>query len=281
MDNSYETVVDESFYVKFALSQTSQAQLQLDKPTFFLAWTTTPWTLPANTALAVKPEFDYVVCAAEADHAEFYILAAELKEKLLPAAQVLKKLTGDQLVDLSYEPLFENIEASKRPLLAAEYVHLEEGTGIVHLAPAYGEEDYELAQQKGVDSLAVIDDYGFYTVADFKGESVWQVAPVVAQKLRERKLLWRTTNFEHSYPHCHRCHTRLIYKAHPSWFLEVDSQKAALLQENQKIQWFPDHIKQGRFANIIQTAPDWNISRDRLWATPLPVWRVGMRSSKS
>src|SRR6185312_16281031 len=150
---------------------------------------------------------------------------------------------------------------------------LDEGTGVVHLAPAYGEEDYELAKQEGFPFVSVIDDNGFYTEGEWKGEQVWEANKQIAKTLHERGDVWKIDYIRHSYPHCHRCGTKLMYRAHPSWFMDIDGQRQAMLEQNGQINWFPSHVKRGRFAKTVESAPDWNLSRDRFWATAMPVWK--------
>lgn len=268
MDNSYQDVTDPSVYVKFKLTD-SNASL--------LAWTTTPWTLPANTAVAVNQDVDYVEIELNGQN---YILGKEraaailTDEKHQPLDYSIKRtFKGSELLGKSYEPLFENRGKNAHKIWHAPYVHLDEGSGIVHLAPAYGEEDYDLAKANDFPIVSMVDDNGLYISGEWKGQLVWDVNKRIAKELLEKGVVWKVEYITHSYPHCHRCGTRLMYRAHPSWFMNVQGQQELMLEQNNHIHWFPTHFKEGRFAKNIQQAPDWNLSRDRFWATALPVWK--------
>jgi isoleucyl-tRNA synthetase len=275
MDNSYQEDTDPSVYVKFKLK---------DADAYLLAWTTTPWTLPANTAAAVNPDFDYV--EAEVD-GQNLIIAKELVEKVLTDEkhqplehQVKRTFKGSELVGKEYEPLFEHRGNNAHKIWAADYVTLEDGTGIVHLAPAYGEEDYTLAKQKDFPVVSNIDDNGFYNQGEWQGQYVWDANKPIAKELHNRGVVWKIDYITHTYPHCHRCGTKLMYRAHPSWFIDINGQRQRMLEQNGDIYWFPEHIKHGRFPKTVESAPDWNISRDRFWATAMPVWKGTDKSGK-
>ena len=245
--------------------------------TTLLAWTTTPWTLPANTALAVNKDLDYAEVKVGGEQ---FILAKDLIPRVLTdekhqplAYEIVREMKGSDLVGLEYEPLFENRGEGSHKVWAADYVSAEDGTGVVHLAPAYGEEDFNLAQEKGIPVVHVIDENGLYSQGEWKGENVWDINKTIAKTLLERGVVWKIDYIRHSYPHCHRCGTRLMYRAHPSWFFDVQGQKTLMLEKNsEQIEWFPEHLKHGRFEKNIEQAPDWNLSRDRFWATAMPVW---------
>lgn len=268
MDNSYQDVTDPSVYVKFKLK---------DEDTYLLAWTTTPWTLPANTAVAVNKNLEYAKVIVDGQR---FILAKALLDKVLTNEKhqaldytLEKTLKGSELVGKSYEPLFEDRGKNAHKIWAAPYVSTDEGTGIVHLAPAYGEEDYELAKAKDFPVVSMIDDNGFYNSGEWRGHMVWDVNKQIAKELHARGDVWKIEYVRHSYPHCHRCGTRLMYRAHPSWFVDIAGQRELMLEQNANINWFPAHFKEGRFAKNVLQAPDWNLSRDRFWATALPVWK--------
>ncbi len=288
MDNSYQDVTDPSVFVKFKLK---------DEDVYLLAWTTTPWTLPANTAVAVNAKEEYV--EVELDDQKLIVakaLAAKVftDEKHQPVAyKAVRTLKGEDLVGKRYEPLFEALGAkliskSKsvakaseiNKVWAADYVTLTEGTGIVHLAPAYGEEDYELAKENNFPFVSNIDDSGFYTSGEWKGQYVWDANKPIAKTLHERGVIWKIEYITHSYPHCHRCGTKLMYRAHPSWFMDINGQRELMLEQNGEVNWFPGHVKNGRSAKTIQSAPDWNLSRDRFWASAMPVWKGTDKNGK-
>ena len=264
---SYQDVTDPSVYVKFKLEEGST----------LLAWTTTPWTLPANTALAVNEKLDYVEVKL-AD--EQFILAKELLVKVLQDEKhqpldykIVRELKGAELVGMSYEPLFVDRGENAHKVWSADYVSHEDGTGIVHLAPAYGEEDFALARENKIPVVHVIDQNGYFTEGDWAGGNVWEINKQIAKDLKERGIVWSIDYIKHSYPHCHRCGTKLMYRAHPSWFMDIEGQRAKMIEKNEPIDWFPPHVKHGRFEKTIEQAPDWNISRDRFWATAMPVWK--------
>jgi isoleucyl-tRNA synthetase len=270
MDNSYQDVTDPSVYVKFKLK---------GRDASLLAWTTTPWTLPANTAIGVGKDQTYAEVQLESG--EKLILLASLIPKVLTDEkhqpvkyEVLNpKIKGSELVGKQYEPLFEDRGGKAHLIWDYPDLDVEEGTGIVHLAPAYGEEDYWLAKKEGFPLVQNIDDSGFYTEGEWQGQYVWDANKPIAKALHERGVVWKIDYITHSYPHCHRCGTKLMYRAHPSWFMNIDGQREEMLEQNASINWFPSHIKQGRFAKTVESAPDWNISRDRFWATAMPVWK--------
>jgi len=265
---AYQDVTDPSVYVKFKL---------VDEDVSLLAWTTTPWTLPANTAVAVNKDVDYVKFKTE--DGETLIAAFSLLDTLQNKSKVAIKevsatlIKGSELVGRSYEPLFDDRGENAHKAWAADYVTTEDGTGIVHLAPAYGEEDFALAQANKIPIVHTLDETGHFTEGDWEGEYVWDINKTIAKTLHERGVVLAIDYVRHSYPHCHRCGTKLMYRAHPSWFMDIDGQREKMLVENtENITWFPPHIKHGRFEKTVQTAPDWNISRDRFWATAMPIW---------
>lgn len=289
---AYQDVTDPSVYTKFKLTDDSVALLGCDDtyspdgtPLYVLAWTTTPWTLPANTALAVNPDVIYAyveVPSIEDDSIETFVVAKDLIATIFTDAKhkpldytILREFKGADLVGLSYEPLFEaHEEKNAHKIWAADYVTTESGTGIVHIAPAYGEEDFALAREKKIPVVHVLDENGNYTETEWLGANVWEINKTIAKTLHERGTVWKIDYIRHSYPHCHRCGTKLMYRAHPSWFMDIDSQREQMLEQNGDINWFPGHVKKGRFAKTIEQAPDWNLSRDRFWATAMPVWKT-------
>lgn len=272
---NYKDVSDPSVYVKFQLKDWQEN----GQPVYMLAWTTTPWTLPANTAVAVGPEATYAL--VRMGSGEHFILLKDLVAKVLTDEkhqpveyEVLRDdIQGSELIGLEYEPLFEHRGQNAHKVWEYPTLSTEEGTGIVHLAPAYGEEDYQLSKEKGFPFVSIIDENGFYSEGDWKGQNVWEANKPIAKELQARGVVWKIEYVMHSYPHCHRCGTRLMYRAHPSWFMDIDGQRQLMLEENENINWFPPHIKHGRFQKNVEQAPDWNLSRDRFWATAMPVWR--------
>ena len=283
MDNdAYKTVTDPSVFVKFWLKDFEDAEGSKDK-TAMLAWTTTPWTLPANMGLFVNPDFTYAKVKVGD---EFYILAKDLLEKVFVDEkkqpipfEIVNLMDGSELVGLSYEPLFEDSkysgegEENAYKVWGADYVSLESGTGIVHSAPAYGEEDFNFGKEYGIPVFHVLDEYGKYLNGEFAGEDVWEFNKPLAKILKERGVVWKIDYIRHEYPHNPRTGQRLMYRAHPSWFFDIQDQKELMLEQNENINWFPAHLKHGRFEKNLEAAPDWNLSRDRFWATAMPVWK--------
>ena len=273
MDNdAYQTVTDPSVYVKFSL---------MDEDAAVLAWTTTPWTLPANLMLAVNPEMTY--CEVEVD-GEKLILAEEALERTLQDDKhqpldydVLRTFPGSELVGKTYQPLDTGSNWPENDkvhtIYAADFVSHESGTGIVHIAPAYGEDDFELAKRHGISAFHVIDDNGYYTDTNYKGLEVWDNNKFIAKDLKEKGAVWKIEYIRHEYPFNPRSKQRIMYRAIPSWFFDIQGQKPLMLEQNEHINWFPAHLKHGRFAKNIEQAPDWNLSRDRFWATAMPVWK--------
>ena len=273
MDNdAYQTVTDPSVYVKFKL---------VDSDYSILAWTTTPWTLPANLLLAVNPEMMY--CEVLVD-GEKLIIAEEAFERTLQDEkhqpldyEVLRKFPGSELVGKKYQPLATGStwpENEKiHTIYAADFVSHESGTGIVHIAPAYGEDDFELAKSLGINAFHVIDDNGYYVDSNYKGLEVWENNKFIAKDLKEKGAVWKIEYIRHEYPFNPRSKQRIMYRAIPSWFFAIQGQKPLMLEQNENINWFPSHLKHGRFAKNIEQAPDWNLSRDRFWATAMPVWK--------
>ncbi|MDB5181529.1 MAG: ileS, partial [Candidatus Saccharibacteria bacterium] len=280
---AYQVVTDPSVYVKFKLKdfpvQESLSQ-GAATPVYLLAWTTTPWTLPGNTAVGVGENELYA--EVEMENGEHFILLAGLVDKVLtdqkhqpvPHTVIRDNIKGSDLIGLSYEPLL-GVERGENAHKVWNYPGLsaEDGTGVVHLSPAYGEEDFELARANNVPVVHVLDEYGKYTEGEWQGLDVWENNKSIAKALHERGIVWKIDYIQHEYPHNLRNGNRLMYRAHPSWFMDVDGQRSEMLEQNENVNWFPGHIKHGRFQKTVEQAPDWNLSRDRFWATAMPIWK--------
>jgi isoleucyl-tRNA synthetase len=278
MDNSYKDVTEESVFVKFQLNPGQRIlDYMVDDKTFVLAWTTTPWTLPGNTALNIGPEINYVLVEQDGNK---YILARERLEVLDGEYEVKMEITPRSLEGLSYVPLYSGVITNPNntafKIYIEDYVTTTDGTGVVHNAAMYGEVDYEAAKVRNLPREQMLDAKGEYmkTVPEtLQGKFFKDGDKVVLQELDAKGLVYKTLNFTHSYPHCWRCSTPLYYSALPAWFINVQKVKSRMLELNQDINWYPEHLKEGRFAQGIQNAPDWNISRNRFWATALPFWK--------
>jgi isoleucyl-tRNA synthetase len=274
--SNFEAKLDDAYRVRKDPSVTVLFKC-LDLPnTYFAVWTTTPWTLPSNVLLAVGETYTYVEVEVDGKH---LLIAEKCLERYKNeiSGEIIKNIPGKELLNLRYEPIFPYFSDTQNAfrVVAGDFVTTEDGTGIVHIAPAFGEDDANVGNRERVKAPDPIDQAGCFTkdVSDFAGENVHVANEKIVKFLKQKQQVLKAEHFEHNYPYCWRCDTPLIYKAIPSWYLEVTKIKDQLLKNNEQINWVPEHIKHGIFGKWLEGVKDWSISRNRYWGAPVPVWK--------
>ncbi len=288
MDDSYRERSDKAVTVKFKLIDKPEFLKNEQENIYILAWTTTPWTLPSNLALTINKDADYILIEK---NKEFFIIGKNVIEKYKKELfdeskdkfNIITEFKGYELIGLKYEPLFDYLVKLKEVedsnncfnIIHGDFVTLDDGTGIVHTAPGFGEDDNIVCKAVGIPTICPVDDTGCFTevVYDFTGQQVFETNDQIIIKLKNENKWLKTEQYIHNYPHCWRTDTPLIYRAMSSWYVDVPKIKEKMLKNNQNINWIPEHVKNGRFGKWLEGAREWSITRNRFWGCPIPVWK--------